>query len=318
MANAKQAEPTAVVLRESQEVAAPQITPQQTLSLAIEKGVDPDVLKKMMELQERWEANEAKKAYTVAIARFKRSAPAVLEKTGKVDFSTSKGRTRYSHAKLGPIMSQITDGLSVHGLSASWSTQQANNSVSVTCHITHERGHSESTTLSAPPDDSGNKNRIQQIGSTVTYLQRYTLLALLGLATADQDDDGMAAGQAVRGRPPVAQPDQLMSSAEVDAEPEQEPPVEPEPAPSPEPGEPGTEAGLPIDQEQIADITAEIRALHWNKPQVCQAIIEAFPLCAKPSTTWASADILGVMHSEQADKFLGHLRDLRAAKEERT
>ena len=32
------------------------------------------------------------------------------------------------------------------------------------------------------------------MGSTVSYLQRYTLLAALGLATADQDDDGVATG----------------------------------------------------------------------------------------------------------------------------
>jgi hypothetical protein len=44
--------------------------------------------------------------------------------------------------------------------------------------------------LSGEPDASGQKNKIQQVGSTVTYLQRYTLLALTGLATHDQDDDG--------------------------------------------------------------------------------------------------------------------------------
>ena len=50
-------------------------------------------------------------------------------------------------------------------------------------------GHSESTTLEAAADQSGGKNAIQAIGSTVTYLERYTLLALTGLAT-HEDDDG--------------------------------------------------------------------------------------------------------------------------------
>jgi hypothetical protein len=53
-------------------------------------------------------------------------------------------------------------------------------------------GHSERTTLSATADTSGSKNSIQAIGSTVTYLQRYTLLAAVGLA-AGGDDDGQAA-----------------------------------------------------------------------------------------------------------------------------
>lgn len=44
--------------------------------------------------------------------------------------------------------------------------------------------------MRASPDNSGSKNAIQAVGSTVTYLQRYTLLAATGLAAAGQDDDG--------------------------------------------------------------------------------------------------------------------------------
>jgi hypothetical protein len=47
--------------------------------------------------------------------------------------------------------------------------------------------------MSAPPDASGGKNTIQQIASTVTYLQRYTLLAITGVATKGQDDDARGA-----------------------------------------------------------------------------------------------------------------------------
>ncbi len=38
------------------------------------------------------------------------------------------------------------------------------------------------------PDNSGGKNSIQAIGSAVTYLQRYTLLLLCGLAAHEHDD----------------------------------------------------------------------------------------------------------------------------------
>jgi uncharacterized protein (DUF3820 family) len=51
-------------------------------------------------------------------------------------------------------------------------------------------GHSESTTLSAAKDGSGNKNDIQARGSAATYLQRYTLIGALGLTTANEDVDG--------------------------------------------------------------------------------------------------------------------------------
>ena len=44
--------------------------------------------------------------------------------------------------------------------------------------------------MTAPPDDSGNKNVIQAFGSCTTYLMRYTLVPALGLVTADEDTDG--------------------------------------------------------------------------------------------------------------------------------
>jgi hypothetical protein len=64
--------------------------------------------------------------------------------------------------------------------------------ISVTCILTGH-GHEEENTLSGPADASGSKNAIQAIGSTLTYLQRYTLVQALGLA-ASSDDDGVAAG----------------------------------------------------------------------------------------------------------------------------
>jgi len=46
--------------------------------------------------------------------------------------------------------------------------------------------------MSGPPDDSGKKNPLQQIKSTVTYLKISTLEAACGLASTDAsaDDDG--------------------------------------------------------------------------------------------------------------------------------
>lgn len=45
-------------------------------------------------------------------------------------------------------------------------------------------------------DPSGSKNAIQAIGSAVSYLRRYTLLGVLGMATSDGDSDGMTMGNA--------------------------------------------------------------------------------------------------------------------------
>jgi hypothetical protein len=166
--------------------------PAVLIEKAISGSADLDKLEKLLALQERWERNEAKKAYVSAMTNFKANPPKI-NKDKRVDFTSQKGRTSYDHASLANVCDKISSALSEHGLSVAWSTQQYNGdpNIYVTCTITHECGHSESTTLNAAPDNTGNKNPIQAVGSTISYLERYTVLALTGLATHDMDNDGM-------------------------------------------------------------------------------------------------------------------------------
>lgn len=162
------------------------------VAIAVKGGYDPALIEKMMDLQERHERNEAQKAYTMAMAAFK-AAPPVIDKDQHVKHSGAE----YHHASLSNVTDKINRALSTHGLHASWTTPESEKGITVTCTIKHVLGHSESTSLTAPADNSGSKNAIQSMGSTITYLQRYTLLALTGLAAANGDDDGNAAGTEV-------------------------------------------------------------------------------------------------------------------------
>ena len=172
------------------------VTPDKMLQMAVEQGADLDKLEKLMDLQERWEKSEAKKAFVSAMNRFKANPPKLV-KNHKVDYTNTKGqRTHYNHATLDHICEVIGSALSEVGISYRWQTEQMDNgAVRVTCILTHESGHSEETPLQADPDQSGGKNSIQAVGSTVTYLERYTLLAATGMAAEDQDDDGQAASK---------------------------------------------------------------------------------------------------------------------------
>lgn len=163
-------------------------TPADLLAIAVNQGADLDKLDKLMQLQERWEANEARKAFTVAMTGF-RSEPVDIYKTKNVSFSG----TSYNHAELSDVTQAINPALAKHNLSFRWDITQDGSTITVACSLTHIAGHSERVTMTAPPDDSGKKNRIQQIASTVTYLQRYTLLAITGMSTKGMDDDGRTA-----------------------------------------------------------------------------------------------------------------------------
>lgn len=171
-------------------------SPSELIELAIDKGgVDLEKLYKVLEFSREVEKDAARRAYHDAMATFKANAPEVVSKNKKVNYVTKTGGTvKYNHATLSNIVKAITSGLSKNGLSVSWPSKQADGKLTVTCKITHIKGHSEEFSLTGPLDDSGGKNAIQSLGSTASYLERYTLLMATGLATEDQDDDGKTAG----------------------------------------------------------------------------------------------------------------------------
>lgn len=170
---------------ETMELQRAPITPMDMLQIAVEKGADLDKLEKLMDMQERWEKTEAKKAFVAAMAKFSAECP-TIDKTKSAHHNTK-------YAGLAETLEQIRDLLSRCELSHSWKTGQDASGITVTCCITHAAGHSECTSMTAAPDNTGSKNSIQAIGSTATYLQRYTLFAVLGLASSESDNDGNAA-----------------------------------------------------------------------------------------------------------------------------
>lgn len=174
-------------IRQATELAANvgSMTPMDMLNTAVSQGAGIEVLEKLMALQERYEANQARKAFDAAISKAK------AEMTPIVRNATGHNAKRY--ADFSAISRAIDPILSRYGLSYRFKTSQSDR-INVTCILSHEEGHSEETTLSGPADTSGSKNAIQAIGSTLSYLSRYSLMASLGLA-ASNDDDGHASGK---------------------------------------------------------------------------------------------------------------------------
>lgn len=166
-----------------------ELSPPQLLALAVQQGADLDRLQKLMDLKDRWEAGEARKAFVAAMSAFK-ADPVRIIKSKRADIP---GGAKYSYATLADVYDGALVAMSSHGLSHRFEVKQDAQLITVTCILTHELGHSESVTISAPPDDSGKKNAVQQVASTVHYLERYTFLAATGLASREVDDDARTA-----------------------------------------------------------------------------------------------------------------------------
>lgn len=136
----------------------------------------------LMGLQERHEAGEAKRQYNVAMAKFRAEVPAAMR--------DGQGQNN-TYATLGSVMSAINGPLGNNGFNVDFRhTQQVEkNLLTVTCTITHSGGHSESTSLTITVDKLGSANAVQSLGGNVSYLKRYCVTSLTGLATEDYDGE---------------------------------------------------------------------------------------------------------------------------------
>lgn len=162
-----------------------------------------EVIERLLIVHERYEAGLARKQYNAAVAALRADLPEVV-KTETVSYKAKGGTVHYRHENLANIVEDLSPVMAQHGLSFRWSTNQDTpDLIKVTCIVTHAAGHSEEATLFGPPDLTGSKNAIQAIASTVSYLQRYTIKAAIGIA-AGNDDDG--AGGAPAQEPPLEQP----------------------------------------------------------------------------------------------------------------
>lgn len=171
-----------IVQKQQSEIAMVESSsPMAMIQAAVSAGRGIDEISKLMDLEDRWNAREAKKAFIEAMGRFQRECPVI---------KTMKTGHNYKYAPLGDIIAQVKGLLSDCGLSYRFEQVQDAAGITVTCIITHVLGHEERLSMSGNADTSGSKNAVQSIGSTVTYLRRYTLTGALGIVTADEDSDG--------------------------------------------------------------------------------------------------------------------------------
>ena len=161
------------------------------IQMAVQQGAGIDVLERLMALKEREEAAQAKRAYNEAFTAFKTESIKIIRNIEVTD-GPLKGK---KYADLFGVVDAICPALSKFGLSHSWNlTKDEPEWIEVTCVIRHRDGHSESVSMGAPPDRGGAKNAVQARASTISYLERYTLLASSGCASQGQDTDANGGG----------------------------------------------------------------------------------------------------------------------------
>jgi len=185
------------------------LSPMQQMQQAKEMGMSVEEMKEMLALQKEYEANEARKAFHVALAEFKKNPPQVVKDKMNAKYGSA-------YATLGNMVNTVNEAMGPFGLSARWDyPETTDNTLKVTCILSHTLGHEESVTLTGAPDTSGSKNIQQERKAGRTYLKLETFEAVTGMASVDGniDDDGNSAGPSKAPEPVIISTAQL---AELD------------------------------------------------------------------------------------------------------
>lgn len=170
--------------------------------LASDPNVDVTKLERLIEMQERIMRHQAKAEFDAAFSAMQGELP-VINENGAI---LVNGDVRSKYAKYEDIQAAIRPILKEHGFSIRHRNEfLADGRLKIIGILSHRGGHSEQDEFECPADNSGGKSSIQAIGSTRSYGQRYTTIALLNIEARGIDDDGQSAGRKVQ--PQSAPPD---------------------------------------------------------------------------------------------------------------
>lgn len=161
------------------------------IAAAAQNGaVNPESLEKLMDLQERWESNNAKKEFNQAFASFQSSMPAIAK-----DRKGSKSK----YADYADIMKKARPILVKNGLSLSFDQRETDGAIEIKVNLLHIGGHKQETRFTLPKDGplqtkDGRSitNAAQAQGSANSYAKRYAVCNALDIVLIGEDDDAEA------------------------------------------------------------------------------------------------------------------------------
>lgn len=160
--------------------------PMALIASAVEHGMSPDQLGKLMDLQERWAANQAAEAFAAALTEFQKTCPSI-----------HKGRTTTdgkAYASFDDVMRVAAPRLAAVGLCVSFDVEQVPESKMLNIVTILRHGIHEHRTRFSCPVPEMRVNETQRMGAALSYAKRYGLCAALNLVVTDEDSDGSGLG----------------------------------------------------------------------------------------------------------------------------
>jgi hypothetical protein len=197
---------------------ASEVVPMHAMLERVLARPDLDVgkLHELLSLQERVEAERARKEFMIAFNEAQKAMEPIAR-------NADNKQTRSKYATHAALDRELRPVYTQHGFSVSFNTADSplEEHVRVVCHLAHAGGHERVYQADIPCDGKGAKGndvmtKTHAVGSAMTYGKRYLLALAFNIALADKDDDGNGASGRHDGNDLItqAQVDELVALAD--------------------------------------------------------------------------------------------------------
>ena len=157
---------------------------------ARDPNIDIDKMERLLVMQEKIFARNAKADFNAAMADCQAEMPRIYPRT-------PNEQTQSTYAGLDEVDVVARPIYTRHGFALSFGTADCPipNFYRQTCEVSHRAGHSETRFADLPIDTVGikgtpNKTGVQGFGSTMTYGQRYITKLVFNIVIGGEDNDG--------------------------------------------------------------------------------------------------------------------------------
>lgn len=188
---------SAIVQHEPQQSAA---QPEGATLLAVisrvasDPNADVEKMERLLAMHRDMQQRQAEADFNAAMGR-------VQSHMGRIGTDKRNDQTRSNYATYAKLDRVLRPLYTAEGFALSFGTDptEQENVVRVTCHVSHSAGFTRKYVIDMPADGKGAKGndvmtKTHATGSATQYGMRYLLKMIFNVATADEDDDGNAAG----------------------------------------------------------------------------------------------------------------------------
>jgi len=167
------------------------VSPAELIQQAVQGGADLVKLEKLLELQERWEANEARKEFAKAFARAQANILPVVKKR-------FNPQTKSKYSELADVIEITQPIYTREGFSVTFNEGESPlpEHVRILADVLHSLGHKQNYHFDVPMDGKGiqgnaNMTKIHGKASSTSYGRRYLMCMIWNIPTQDNDAQGV-------------------------------------------------------------------------------------------------------------------------------